>query len=262
MSFTSHNNNDQITNTTYSSYSFSNAETSGTKISFTFFNRLLKVSIAAKKDNNNNDYTSYDNENATYCYVSYTKAKILHDLIDELMRGSVHNVCIETNQGLLMVSDGVEYGADSPCISITKNNNGNMNTVLYQTKKNYHKGACNYDINSGNYDNRFFDNLELEAFQNLLMQYYDAASYALAASIMEANMYKRNALASAVYAIADKVGAKTSSGNNGGGKYNNNSSFLNNNGGSSNSNNGGGMNGVPKEYEAKSYDDIVNGMMG
>ncbi len=274
MSFNTHNNNDQISNTTYSSYSFSNPEfMGGSKLSFTYFNRVLKITIAKKVASANSDYASYDKENPAYCYVSFAKAKILYDLIQQMkVDKNIHNVCVETNQGLLMVSDGVEYGSESPCISITKaDNSGNIDTIVYQTKSNYHKGACNYDTGSGSYDDKYFDSFELEAFENILIQYYNAATYAVAASVMEANMYKRNAMASAVYAIAEKVGVKNNynGGGNSGGGYSNKSSFLNNNNSNGSSstngnkgNSNGGMNGTPKGYETSSYDDIVNGMMG
>ena len=60
-----------------------------------------------------------------------------------------------------------------------------------------------------------------------------------------------------IYAIAEKVGATTGSNNGNGGGYSNKSQFLNN---SPSNNNDGGMNGVPKEYESASFDDIAHSM--
>ena len=259
MSFKTYNNNEkQITNTTYSSVSFSNPDSvnGGTKLSISYFNKLLVVSIA-KKNGETNGYATYDTDNQVSVYISITKAKILYDLI-QLMKNdqTMHNVCIETNKGLLMVSDGSEYGCTNPCISISAfDNSSNINTVIYETKNNFYKGAYNYDINNATFTDQYFNNIELEAFENTLFQYYNAATYAVAATVMESSMYKYNALRDRISSIAEKVGAVNTNGSSGG--YNNKSSFLNS---SQNNSGNGDLNGVPKEYESATFDDIANGM--
>ena len=257
MSFKNHNNNDkQPVNTTYSPVSFANPEAmDGSRLNIGYFNKLLQVTIQ-KKNGTKNDYATYETEHPATIYLSITKAKILYDLIKMMQEDdSIHNVCVETNKGLITVHDGSEFGVNIPCISIsTADESGNVSTVVYQTKDHYHKGAFNYDMNDKSYKDQYFNSLEIEVFENVLLQYYNAATYAIAATVMEANMYKHNALRNTINAIAEKVGVEFS--NNSGGGYSSKSQFLNNN----NDSGSNGMSGIPKEYESATFDDIAHGM--
>ena len=157
-----------------------------------------------------------------------------------------------------MISDGSNYGVTSPCISISTSNDNGVNTAVYVTKDHYHKGAFNFNMDSNEYTDQYFGDLEIEVFENVLLQYYNAATYAIAATVMEASMYKHNALRNTINAIAEKVGVDF--GNNGGG-YSSKSQFLSgNNNQSSSSSNSGMSGGVPKEYESATFDDIAHGM--
>jgi hypothetical protein len=115
-------------------------------------------------------------------------------------------------------------------------------------------------MDNNEYTDQYFDKLEIDIFENVLLQYYNAATYAIAATVMEASMYKHNAIRNTINAIAEKVGVEFNSNSNGGG-YNSKSQFLNGNGNQSSSSGSDGMNGgVPKEYEAATFDDIAHGM--
>ena len=256
-----YNNNDDYkpTSTVYTPFSFSNPNSSICKSRLTaeYFNKLLKINIALQSNENSGDsYAKYDNNNQVSVYVSYTKAKMLYDLIQQMKSDSkIFNVCIELKGGLLTVSNGSEYGTSSPCISISVGDeSGNIRTVIYETKTNYHKGAKNYK--DSKYDDVTFDNLELEAFENLLIQYYNASSYAVAATVMEASMYKHNGIKDTLHAIASKVGAVESKNS---GNYNSKSFLSNNN---SNSNYSSSMDNIPTEYEQSSFEDIANALSG
>lgn len=254
MAFKNYDNNKtQVTNTTYSQVSFSNPESKvdQTRFSVSYFNKLLKLSLAKKIEQNNNQFATYDTDNQVSVYVSFSKAKILLDLIRIMKEDdSIHNVCIELKGGLLTVSDGTEYGVNTPCFSITYGDeNGNVNSIIYQTKS--HNGAYNY--NDGSYETKEFVDLELDSFETVLEEYYKASTYAVAATVMEASMYKRNATNTTIYAIAEKVGATT----NKGGGYSNKTTFLNNDNSSSSSNSS--MNDSD-EYSMSSFDDIHNAM--
>ena len=258
MSFrNNNNNNDQPTTIVYTPISFANPEfNEGSRFSVSYFNRLLKVSIA-KKNGTNGEFATYDNDNASVMYLSHMKAKILYELIQQMKTDdTIHNVCVETNKGLFIVSDGQEFDSNTPCFVIkSADNNGNISSVIYQTKNNYN-GAINYSDDG--YTDRLIEGVELETFENVLLQYFNASTYAIAASVMEASAYKYNAIRSNITAIAEKVGASTK-----GGGYSNKSSFLNNN----NSSNSGspsfndGIDGLSSdEYESASFDDVVNSM--
>lgn len=251
------NENKQPVQVTYTPMSFSNPESplSKSRLSFSYLNRLLKVSIAMRNNENTNDnYATYDTDNEKVVYVSHTKAHTLLNAIKEMEENDdIHNVCIETNYGLLLVSDGSEFGSSSPCIAIiTVDDNKNFETTIYQTKSNYYKSVSNYTAGDSTFTEKFHNSIELDEFKNLLAQYVNASTYAIASTVMEAGMYKRNAMNERIYAIAEKVGAITS---NKGGGYKNNS-ILGNGGSSSSS-----PASVPEEYEESSFDDIANSLM-
>ena len=268
MALNTYNNNQkQITNTTYSNVVFSNGDSKlcPSRFSIAYFNKLMKVSIALRNNAGSNDaYATFDTENQVSVYVSPAKAWILAEMIDKMFtEGSdMHNVCVELKNGLLKVTDGTDFDLDHPCISISyADEAGNVNEVIYECKgASAYTGAYNYS--DGEFSTESFPEFELQSIVMALREYYKASSYAIAASVMEAGMYKRNSQYEMIKAIADKVGAQTGSGNK---TSFNNKTFLsasnnNHNTFSSGSNSSGGMNGIPKEYEASSFDDIAKGL--
>lgn len=261
MASTYNSNDKQLTNTTYSGASFSNPDSKvfPSRLSISYFNKVMKLTIAPKVENQgNNGYASYDAEHQTYVYISATKAKMLCDLIDYMKgnKDTVHNVCIELKQGLLMISDGSELGIETPCISIrSADESGNVKTVTYETKTGYHKGAYNYNVSDNTYENYVFDEIELDVLYIALKEYVKASSYAVAASVMEASMFRNDRVQKTISSIASKVGASSGSGN----KTYNSRTFLS--GDSDNTpSNTSGNNMIPKEYEASTFDDIANAM--
>lgn len=264
MAFKSYNNNDkQLTCTTYSGISFSNPESSigQTKISISYFNKVMKIAIAARNNNgSNNDYATYDNDNAVVVYASNIKARILYLLIQKLKEDpNTHNVCVELKNGLIKVSDGSEYGSPVPCISISyASEDGSVHEIVYQTKAGFHKGAVNYS--NGSYQNVLFDDMELDTFAMTLDEYYKASSYAVAASVWEANMYRHEYEINLIKSIAEKSGVQIGSNNSNSNpaKFNN-KTFLSNNGSGNSNVSAGSM--IPKEYESSTFDDIAASMM-
>lgn len=259
MAFKSYNNNEKSpTCTTYSGISFSNPESNigQTKISISYFNKIMKIAIAARNNGgSNNEFATYDNDNAVSVYVSNTKARILYLLIQKLKEDpDTHNVCIELKNGLIKVSDGTEYGSPTPCISISyASEDGSVHEIVYQTKAGFHTGAVNYS--NGSYQTMAFDDIELDTFTMALDEYYKASSYAIAASVWEANMYRHDYEINLIKSIAEKCGIQTNSNSNANPARFNNKTFLSNNG----TNNAGSM--IPKEYETSTFDSIAAGMM-
>lgn len=259
MAFKSYNNNDKApTCTTYSGISFSNPESTvgQTKISIGYFNKVMKVSIAARNNNgSNNDYATYDNDNAVTVYISNIKARILYLLIQKLIKDpNTHNVCIELKNGLIKISDGSEYGSSSYCISISyASEDGSVHEIVYQTKSGFHTGAINYS--NGSYESQSFDDIELETFAMALDEYYKASSYAIAASVWEANNYRHEYEIGLIRSIAEKCGVQISNTSNPA-KFNN-KTFLSNSNSVTNDNE---SSTIPKEYESSTFDDIISSM--
>ena len=261
MAFKSYNNNDKTpTINTYSGISFSNPGSNITqsKISISYFNRVMKIAIAARNNaGSNNEYATYDNDNAVSVYVSNIKARVLYLLIQKLINDpDTHNVCIELKNGLIKVSDGSEFGSSNYCISISyAGEDGSVNEIVYETKKGFHTGAVNYS--NGSYQTETFDDIELDTFMMTLDEYYKASSYAVAASVWEANMYRHDYEINLIKSIAEKCGVSNSNSNNS--KYNNKTFLSNNSQQNNSSNNTGSM--IPKEYESSTFDDIASSMM-
>ena len=259
---TTNNNQNQITNTTYTPISFANSESTvdSTRFNISYFNKLMKISIAKRNNAGSADaYATYDNDNAATVYVSYTKAKILHDLMVEMKENKkMNNVCIELNSGLFKVSNGIEYGVNSPCFSISSGDQaGNITETVYQTKADYYQGAYNYK--DGKFSSKLFADMEYDIFIMVLEQYYMASSYAIAATVMEAGMYKRNSQYGLIRAIADKIGVQASSNGNGSRNYNS-MTFLAGGGNNNQNRDSNGMNGASEEYESSTFADIASSM--
>lgn len=262
-----YNNNKQDNRPTvniYTPISFSNPESRvmDTRLSISYFNRVMVISIATRSNPGSNDYPTYDNDNAVSVYVSYHKAKILHDaIVDMLNDTSKNNVCIELKNGLLKVSRGIEYGSQNYCISISyADREGHVNEIVYETKATGYDAAYNYS--DGSFSSLSFPKFEIETLMMVLEQYYIASSYAIAATVRESSMYRDKFTQDTIKAIAEKVGVQISNG-----KSNfNNKTFLSGNGNNSGGNTGmtsSSFNGeVPKEYEQSSFEDIANSLMG
>lgn len=268
MAFNTYNNNQNDKKPsvqTFTPITFSNSESSisQSRFSISYFNNLMKIEITPRVNSGSNDqFAKY--ENPITVYVSYAKAKILHDaIVDMLEDNSKHNVCVELKNGLFKVSDGVEFGSQTPCFTITyaMKDGAESHEIIYQTKSDQYYAAYNFRDNS--YDTIQYPRFELNTLIMVLEQYYLASSYAVAATVKESNMYMNNGRKNLLHAMAEKVGVdmkQFGGGNSSGNQYSNRSFLSNNgsNGGSSSYN--GQMSGTAKEYQRSSFDDIVNSM--
>lgn len=269
MPLNSYNNNNKGPSVNvYTPMSFINPEKTPGRFTISYFNRVMQFAITNVVVGNGPDgFPRFDNNNQAKVFISFRQAKILHDGILAMLAkdSTVNNVCIETKNGLLKVTNGVEYGYENYTISITyQDQNKNFQESVY-----YFKGdktlAYNYDKDSNSYDVMDFPKFELNTFLMILDEYYKASSYAVAASVREAGMYRDDGFYRTIHAIADKVGVPKESSNN---QQYSSHTFLQNSaqyngnaaGSTSGNYNGDGMQGVPKGYEQSSFDDIVNSM--
>lgn len=259
---TYNNNQDRPITNTYSSVSFANGTSKimPTRFSINYFNKVMSISIALRNNDPSEQIPRFDNEHQITVYVSYLKAKILHDAIVDMLATKKNNVCIELKNGLLKVSNGIEYGSESPCFTITyADDKGKTNEVIYQTNTHY---TAAYNYTGDSFSTMAFPNLEIDTFVMALEQYYLASSYAIAATVKESNAYNHKNIIDAI------------KGNTGSSRPNSysNRTFLSGNGNNSGSDSSysseenhsyqGSMQGVPKEYEQSSFDDIAQNMLG
>jgi len=260
-SYNQNNNDKRPTVNTYTPISFTNQDSKimDTRLSISYFNKLMCITIAARTNAGSSDFATYDTDNPVSIYISYSKAKILHDAILNMLSkpNEIHNVCVELKNGLLKISDGVEYGSSNPCIAILyAKDNAGVNEIIYETKSDMYYAAYNYD--NEQYSSMPFPKFEIETFAMILEQYYIASSYAYAAMNREANMYASKFTSDILKGIAGKVGYQYSS-SSGSGNFNN-KSFLSGNNSSSSSK--PQFNGdVPTEYQQSTFSDIANSLL-
>ena len=267
MAFNTYNNNqDRPNSNVYTPIIFSNPDSNlqQTRFSITYFNKVMQISIAPKDATPSaaNGYPTFNNTAAIKVYISYYQAKMLSEELKLMFHSDktdMNNVCLETKNGLLKISNGKEYNSPSPVIAILYMATGGtvISEALYQCKQTY---EIPYNYKDGSYSTHKYPSLEIDTFIMTLEEYYKAASYAIASSVSESSMYHNKAVYDIIRSIAGKVGANTSTSYSKApnqGSYNNHS-FLN-------SNNTNGINefdsNVPKEYQQSSFDDIVNGIV-
>ena len=268
MAFTSFNGNNNGDNrptvNTYSSIAFSNPDSqiAQTRFNLSYFNKMMTISIAQRNPGNDQSYPTYNNDAAVRVFLSFTQAKMLHDMAVDMFEHPENgktNVCLETKNGLFKISNGSEYGSETPCVSITyMASDGSSTEVVYQTKANY---DCAYNFVEGQYSKQAFPRMEMDAILMTFEQYWLASSYAVASTMNEANMYRERSKNELLRSIADKLGvvSNTNKGNYSGGYGNH--TFLSNAG--ANTTQAGTLGGapmtneVPKQYSSQSFDDMV-----
>ena len=233
----SYNNNEskdkKYTPNIQSEYKMSNPEgIDPSSLSFNFWNGLLNIKIAPKKANSNDEFASYDYDNAASVFISHSKARILAEEIKRFIEanGSIDNVGVNTKHGLLSVSSGKEFGVSSPVLvvrDLDPNNGQIISQYIYQFKTGFHYGIENFK--DSKYSTVTYDNLELEQLITILEQFYLSMTNAMAYSVINCNRFNDTRVKNSLDAIKENLGISTSySSKNSGGSYfsrNNNSSY-------------------------------------
>lgn len=244
-----------------SGYRFSNPDSTidKTQLSFTFWNKLLKVSIAPKKETGN-DEIAFDHENAGSIYLSHTKALIFYKEICKFLKEyhdgvSVENAGVSIKDGIIYISNGKEFNAEGPCIVLRKiDENGHAtSTFVYEFRRGIHSSVINYEEKTAKFESRFYDTIEIEQVANLLKSYYESMTMAIAYSIKEVNKYDDSRINTKLKVIGEKLGVEFGKQNNNSGRTVNNSYFSNANKQSSGNT---GYNAPSTSYESGSLDDL------
>lgn len=201
----------------YSRYSFANSESKidPAKMSFTFWNGLLKIAIAPFIE----DKLEYDYDNEGAIYISHFKAKMLAEEISLFLANpeEYKNRGITSGDGLISVSNGVEVtGKTNPCIIIRKiGEDGKPSaSYLYEFRNEYHYSVRNYNESDSDFDKVYNNNLELEMFKQILIDYYQSMSGALAYSVIDYNRFNNSRVNTKLDSIAEKLGISYGKGKN------------------------------------------------
>ena len=211
---TNSNKNNNYSPVVYSPYRMSNAESDvdQTALGFSFWNNMLKISIAPKKQNTNE--IAFDFDNAVVIYLSHTKARILYEEICNFQKNpGLINAGVPSGSALITISNGKEFGSATPCLVIRKINTESGSTeasYAYQFKTDYHYGIRNYNEKDGSFDkvSTEYNFLEIEQLKTLLMEYYTAITGAVAYSVIDQMKYDVSRFNTKCNLIAEKLGVE------------------------------------------------------
>lgn len=243
--------------TVYSPYRVNNglSEVDMTCMTYSYWNNMLRITIAPKKDTNN-DEISFDMDASISIYLNHTKARMFADVIKMFLEDpdTYNNAGITAGAAAIIINNGKSYNAEGPVMIIRKidNNTGEvLAEFAYEFKRNYHFAITNYDGTS--FDRLYdpFNDIEIKQLLTLLEQYYLAMTNATAYTVIDQMKYDQGRTAGKLNKIMDKLGIQSEYNGNRG-SYNSNSYFNNPNNGMAKSN----TESSPLNYSPASMDDI------
>jgi hypothetical protein len=219
-----------------------------------FWKGNLCLSIYPRK-NTGNDEVSFDMDNGITIYLSHTKARILKNELELFLKDpiSYNGVGVPSGSAAVTISNGVEYGKNTPVLTIRKvNENGDVvASFAYEFKSNYYYAIRNYD--GRNFDSAYdeYRYIEIEQMITLLDEYVKASTNAVAFTVMDQRKYSVARIDTKLDAIAQSMGVELPKGGNNQKRYNNNSYFNNNSNGNSGYSSNSGV-----SYGSATIDDL------
>ena len=211
--FSNNNNKDKFQPTVYCPILLKNADAKidPSEISFSYWKNLLKISISPKIDNDSNPYPVYDHKNQGSIHLNQDKARMLHSEIELFLKdpNAYNNMGVPSGtSGLISISNGKEFGVDSPIIVIRKINpeTGAIESSYMYTFKTNYNAIRNFDENTQKYDTFNYAELEIYTFMNILKTFYESMSYAMAYTFINANQYNDSRYNTKLDLLMDKAG--------------------------------------------------------
>lgn len=196
----------------YSQYGAGNkdSEIDPSAIGYSFYNRMLKLTISPLKMSSNSDKVSYDHENAAIVWLTHTKARLLHDAIQKVLNGEVSNVGVPTGtEGFVRFSDGKELGVNNYCLIINKINNETGEITggyAYEFKSKHHYHVEDFNPNNASHKKVYNNNLEVQQLLDLLKTYYEAMTGATAYSVIDAMRFTTDSQNTKMDLVMSKLG--------------------------------------------------------
>jgi len=220
---TEDNNKKNYDPTVYSPIQFKNPNgIDPSMLSFSFWRNMLKISISPKMEPKPGDkYDVYDHKNNISIHINHMKARILYDEIKEFLKdpNKLNNVGVPSGvSGLITISNGKEFGINSPVLVIRKlDENGNVtSSYAYQFNNNdYYFGIRNFNEKTLKYDTIDYPNLELLTFMDILKSYYESSSYAFAYSVVDSLKFDNSRINTKLDLLLDNAGIKRQGNSNG-----------------------------------------------
>lgn len=183
-------------------------------LSYTFYNRMIKLSISPLKMNNG-DKISYDHENAAVVWITHTKARMLYKAIQKVLSGEIENGGINTgNEGLVIFTNGKELGINNYCLIINKINESGevLSSYAYEFKSKHHFSVENYSSKDSSHKKYYHNELEVEQLLDVLKSYYEAMTGAMAYSVMDGMRFNSNSNNTKLDLIMSKLGVEYKTG--------------------------------------------------
>jgi hypothetical protein len=208
----SYNNNgkNQYIPVYYSRYNTANKDgVDPSLLGYTFYNGMLKLTISPAKPESG-DKVSYDHENAAVAWLTHTKARMLYDQIQKVLKGEIENGGVSTgSDGLVRFIDGKELGINKYCLIINKiNEEGQvLSAYAYEFKAN-HFAVENFDPKDAKHKKQYYNTLEVEQLCDLLKSYYESMSGAVAYSVMDAFRFTTDTNNTKLDLIMSKLGVE------------------------------------------------------
>ena len=237
--YNNNNNNERFQPTVYCPIKFKNSESEKdpSELSFSYWKNLLKIAISPMiTTDTNTPYPTYDYKNQGVVHLTHDKARLLYSEIVEFLKDpdAYNNMGVPSGStGLISISNGKEFGVNSPILVIRKINQETVcleSSYMYQFKTNY-TSVRNFDENNQKFDTFNYEQFEIYAFMDILKSFYESMSYAVAYSFINANQYNDSRYNTKLDLLMDKAGIerkqKASSGGSG-------SSFFSMNAGNNN----------------------------
>lgn len=202
---------------TFSGYNLSNVEgVDPSALSFSYFRNLLKCQISPRLPNPTND-KMWDHDNSLILYLTHTKARILREQVDAVLKGEISNGGVPTGaDGLISFSDGKDAGSQFYCLILRKidqNSGSVLSAYVYEFKSQYHYAINNFDQKTAAHEKQYFDMLEIEQFKDLLEEYYKSMTNAYAYSVVNNMRFDMSRINTKLIDIAKANGIEYGDGN-------------------------------------------------
>lgn len=202
----------------YSRYSFSNTESEidATKLGATFWNGLLKLSIAPF--NASTERFDYDNEGSIY--LSPYKAKMFAEELKLFLnnKSEYNNMGVTSGKGIISISNGIELtGKVIPIIIIRIiTDDGSVESeYVYEVKTDYHYAIRNFDEKTIKFDKVAYEDLEIIMLIDLLEEYCKSSSGAYAYSNIDQGRFNNSRINTKLDSICSELGIEYGNGNKG-----------------------------------------------
>lgn len=245
----------------YSALPFTNPNGScgGARLSVSYWKGMMKLHVQPKTGNNNNGFTSYDDKNGNFAFLTPAKAVLLADGIDRLLKGENTAAGVPTTNDTKIVNittAGKVGGKGNEWALMIGNcdQNGVSDSSVYEFSTDFHSVINDFDMSDNTFTKSTMSSeFELKMFAQMLRDFAAATSNALAASVVDAMYFASGKHTyETLNAIAGKMGLQS-----GGRASKSNGSFFSNGGGSNSAANNDAPRVSSRPQDIDSADDFL-----